>query len=81
MSKFLEKLAELEHERWMEFTKKMILEESLTEDLVDRWTDDMCLYEDLSENKKYKYREKAREILKIMLDHGVFIGDRTIELE
>ena len=81
MSAFLEKLAKLEHERWLEFTKKMILEESLTEDLIDRWVDDMCLYEDLSESRKYIYREKAKDVLKVMLDHGVFIGDRTIESE
>lgn len=64
MSK-LEKLAELEHMQWIEWSKDIAQTEFISPARLDRWMKLWCPYSDLSEKEKELDREWARKVLEI----------------
>ena len=61
-----EKLAELEHQQWVEWSKDIADKEELSKERLDRWKGLWCDYKDLTEEKKDQDREWADKVLKIM---------------
>lgn len=59
----LERLADLEHEQWMKWSKDIASKESLSEERLARWKACWVPYADLSEEMKEFDREWARKVL------------------
>lgn len=62
----LEKLAELEHIKWMEWARHLLSEETITTQRVQRWVRNFVPYKELSEIEKEKDRVLARRVLRII---------------
>ena len=62
----LEKLASLEHDQWVEWTKDLAEKETISQDRKNRWKKLWIPYEELSEEKKEEDRKYARKVLKIL---------------
>ena len=66
--KLIEKLAELEHEQWMNWAKSIIKTENISKERVKRWKTLFIEYKNLSEEMKNLDREWAKRVLKILKD-------------
>ena len=66
MSELLEKLAELEHIKWMEWARNILSEETVSTPRVQRWARLFVPYSELSEGEKEKDRVLARRVLRII---------------
>ncbi len=64
----LERLAELEHEQWMEWSKTMAKEENISQDRLARWIPFWKPYKDLSPEIQEQDRKWARKTLVIFED-------------
>lgn len=62
----LERLAELEHIKWMEWARHILSEESISTTRVQRWARNFVPYAELSETEKEKDRVLARRVLRII---------------
>ena len=63
----IEKLAELEHEQWVKWSKELATKEtSLSEERIRRWEQYWVPYSELSEEVKEFDREWARKVLEIL---------------
>jgi len=62
----VEKLAELEHEQWMEWSKHIAGRESISEGRYQRWCKQWIPYKDLTEEEKEQDRKYARKVLEII---------------
>jgi len=63
----LEKLADLEHEQWIEWSKSVAPEVSETR--KERWKKYWIPYSDLTEEVKDQDRKYAKKVLKILEEH------------
>ena len=61
-----EKLANLEHEQWMAWTKYLVDNENLSRTLIERWKKNWKPYLDLDENVKDADRIWADKVLKLI---------------
>lgn len=69
-NKHLEKLAELEHNQWIHWTKYML--DNLTDENIKRWRRQIeTPYSELSEKEKESDRSWAKKVLNII--NGKFI--------
>ena len=66
----LEKLAELEHEQWVQWSKTLDEKEDLSEDRQRRWRQLWIPYSELSEVSKDADRFWARKILEAVFGGG-----------
>jgi hypothetical protein len=71
MEYMLDKLAQLEHEQWMEWSKTISEKEKLSPDRVERWRTFWIPYADLPENIKEMDKSWARRALAIFIEGGV----------
>lgn len=62
----LEKLSELEHEQWIDWSKSISQTETISQDRLDRWSKSWCSYSELSEEEKEQDRIYARKILNVI---------------
>jgi hypothetical protein len=62
----LEKLAELEHEQWVEWSKNIAETESISWKRINRWLELWIPYSKLTENQKEQDRIWAKKVLKIL---------------
>lgn len=62
----IEKLAELEHEQWVNWSKNIAQKEKLSSERIDRWKKLWVPYSELSEEMKEEDRIWARKVLEIM---------------
>jgi len=62
----IEELAELEHIKWMEWARYLLMEEPISTNRVQRWARNMTDYKDLSEMEKEKDRVLARRVIKTL---------------
>lgn len=62
----LEKLAELEHEQWIEWSKELACKEALSKGRLERWQKYWHKYTLLSEPSKEHDRKWARKVLAIL---------------
>ena len=72
----LEKLSEVEHDQWMEWSKAVSKE--VGKERQDRWAKLWVPYEDLSEEMKEADRKYARKVLQALIHHPEFktlVGD------
>lgn len=60
----LEKIAEIEHEQWMEWSKAVAHE--VTPERLKRWKKYWVPYDQLPEDVKEKDREWARKVLEVI---------------
>lgn len=58
----LEKLAELEHEQWVEWSQEIAKKETLSQERLDRWKKLWVPYKDLTELEKESDRMWARRV-------------------
>ena len=79
MGRLLEKLAELEHVQWERWASTLMEQERLSDHTRDIWVQHMIPYEELTESDKENDRDWAKKVIQILLDHGVFIKDRTTD--
>lgn len=68
--KLIEKLAELEHIKWMEWARHILAEEAITTMRVQRWVRNFVPYDELSELEKEKDRVLARRVLRALKEEG-----------
>ena len=68
--KLIEKLAELEHTKWMEWARHILSEETITTQRVQRWVRNFVPYDELSEGEKEKDRVLARRVLRSLKEEG-----------
>lgn len=68
MKETLEKLAELEHEQWMAWSKAVDATESISNERMERWVKLWIPYAELSEKDKEYDRAWARKVLAIIQD-------------
>jgi hypothetical protein len=62
--KLIEKLAELEHQQWIEWSKALAgADEKISEDRLDKWAGLWKPYKKLSEEQKEKDRIFARKVI------------------
>lgn len=66
--KIIEKLAELEHIKWMEWARHLLSEEEISTMRVQRWARNFVPYAELSETEKEKDRVLARRVMRILQD-------------
>ena len=70
MNKYLEQLASLEHDQWMEWAKSLLKSESgISKSRKERWEKLFVPYAELSEESKEQDRVYARKILTILKDN------------
>jgi len=62
----LEKLAELEHEQWVKWSKNLADTENISENRLFRWKKLWVQYWALTEKDKEKDRIWARKVLKLL---------------
>lgn len=60
--KEIEKIAELEHEQWMEWAKSLMKDEDLSPERIKRWKKLFVDYDKLSEKDKKDDRKWARKV-------------------
>lgn len=66
-NKYLEQLASLEHDQWMEWTKALLKSEpGISKERKERWEKLFVPYKNLSEDSKEQDRVYARKILEII---------------
>ena len=63
----LEKLATLEHEQWIAWSKSIVREEQISLERYNRWVELWVPYEDLTEEQKEQDRVWARKVLEVIL--------------
>lgn len=64
---FLERLAKLEHEQWVEWAKALLKSEpGISKDRRERWNKLFVPYSDLTEESKEQDRVYARKIVKLI---------------
>ena len=66
----IEKLSELEHQRWTEWSTNISSNESLSPEILERWKSCWKPYKDLTEEQKEQDRIWARKVLKIIENEG-----------
>ena len=66
MSDLIEKLAELEHEQWIYWSKNIAETEQIASNRLERWKNLWCPYSELTEEQKEQDREWARKVLQIV---------------
>lgn len=66
MHDLLERLAELEHEQWMAWAKRIMETEPISEERRQRWQRYMVPYAELPEEVKEQDREWARKVLEVI---------------
>lgn len=66
MNEKIEKLAELEHEQWMEWSKAIAGSENISKDRLERWGKCWKPYNELNENQKDQDRVYARKVITIL---------------
>lgn len=66
-NKYLEQLASLEHDQWMEWAKSLLkAEPGISKERKERWEKLFVPYKDLSESSKEQDRVYARKALEII---------------
>ena len=65
-AELIERLAELEHEQWINWSKNIVESESISEKRKRRWQKLWCPYNELSEEMKNLDREWARKVVAII---------------
>lgn len=63
MDNLLETLAEIEHKQWIEWSKTVAKQETISKERLDRWESCWIPYKDLSEEMKEFDRVYARKII------------------
>lgn len=66
MKKFLEELAKLEHEQWIEWSKSIAKSEEISKERLERWKKYWVPYEELPEEVKEEDRKYARKVLTLI---------------
>lgn len=67
MKELLERLAELEHEQWVHWSKALAMQENISEERRKRWEQYWVPYSDLPEDVKESDRRWARKVLDIVM--------------
>jgi len=73
----LEKLAALEHEQWIAWSKSIAREEQISPERYGRWFELWIPYEDLTEEQKERDRVWARKVLKVIRKE--VLGESEVE--
>lgn len=66
----VERLAELEHRQWMSWTKYLVENHDIPENLEEKWKKNWMPYEELPEEEKEKDRKWARKAVKRVENRG-----------
>jgi len=69
MSDLLEWLAKRHHDQWIQWTKYLAQNESLSETRLARWRKVQCPYDELSEADKELDRRWGREEIEIVITY------------
>ena len=69
-NELLEKLAELEHEQWVQWSKAIVLDEDISPARRKRWRSYWVPYSQLAESVKYQDRVWARKVIEIIQSFG-----------
>ena len=69
----LEKLAELEHEQWMSWSKYLAENEDIQPILLEKWRKNWKPYSTLSEEIKEKDRKWARKIMRMINERYLWV--------
>lgn len=70
-SELIEKLAELEHLQWIEWSKNIASKEKLSPGRVERWSRLWKPYAELTEEEKEQDREWARKVVALLRSGGM----------
>ncbi len=65
----LERLAEVEHDQWVRWSKEIAASEHISGERIERWRKYWVSYRNLSEKDKEKDREWARKVLAVLRDY------------
>ena len=71
MNELLEKLAELEHEQWVAWSKALDDTETLSDKRMERWVKLWVPYSELSEKDKEFDREWARKVFRLYEEYFI----------
>lgn len=63
----LEKLSEIEHDQWMEWSKDIASKEKISEERKKRWEKLWVPYSELTEEVKEQDRKYARKVIEAIL--------------
>ena len=66
--KLLEKIAEIEHEQWVSWSKAIAKQENLSPERLERWKKYWIPYSELPEDVKEHDRKWARRVLEVILE-------------
>ena len=69
MKELLERIAELEHEQWVHWSKALAMQENLSPERVERWKRYWVPYSDLPEDVKESDRKWARSVMEIVKEY------------
>lgn len=69
MNDLLEKLAELEHDQWMSWSKNLAHNETISSERENKWRELWVPYCILTEEQKEQDRIWARKVLNIVKEH------------
>lgn len=73
----LEKLADLEHNQWWEWSRDLSRKEKLSKERLDRWDRLWTFYKFLSEKSKEQDRVYARKIIELLKQEQIIITQDT----
>ena len=71
-NQLIEKLADLEHNQWWEWSRELSRKEKLSKERLDRWDKLWTFYKFLSEKLKEQDRIYARKVVDILKEEGLF---------
>ena len=66
--RLLEKIAEIEHEQWVSWSKAIAKQENLSPERLKRWKKYWVPYDELPEDVKEHDRKWARRVLEVILE-------------
>lgn len=74
----IEKLAQIEHDQWVEWSRAIMASENISPERLERWKKLIVPYDMLTEEQKEHDRVYARKVIAVLTGREYGVGDVTL---